>query len=64
MQLTVMSETYANANKTITTNHNNYAYNWDNSKEIKLLLKDFETIEESQNYEKDYYRGMSNKNLH
>ena len=36
--------------------------NWDNSKEIKLLLNDFETIEESINYEKDLAKVILDRN--
>ncbi len=36
--------------------------NWDNSKEIKLLLNDFETIGESQNYEKDLAKVILDRN--
>lgn len=36
--------------------------NWDNSKEIKLLLNDFETIEASQNYEKDLAKVIIDRN--
>ena len=36
--------------------------NWDNSKEIKLLLNDFETIEASQNYKKDLAKVIIDRN--